>query len=44
MDTEDRIAALEARLAAYDTLVARLVRFAQASAKGRLLLKGLGLG
>lgn len=43
METEDRLAALEAKLAAYDTLIARLVKFAQSTPKGRLMLKVLGL-
>jgi hypothetical protein len=43
METEERLTALEAKLAAYDTLVGRLIAFARTSAKGRLLLKALGL-
>jgi hypothetical protein len=43
MDADERLAALEARLTAYDTLVGRLITFARATAKGRLLLKALGL-
>jgi hypothetical protein len=43
MDTDERISRLEERLAAYDTLVGRLITFARTSAKGRLFLKALGL-
>lgn len=43
MDTEERISALEERLAAYDTLAGRLIAFARTTARGRLLLKALGL-
>lgn len=43
METDERLSALEKRLEAYDTLVGRLIAFARTSAKGRLLLKALGL-
>lgn len=43
METEERIAALERKLADYDALIVKLVRFAQSTPKGRLMLKVLGL-
>lgn len=44
METEERLRLLEAKLEAYDTLIARLVKFAQSTPKGRIMLKVLGLG
>lgn len=43
METEDRIALLEQRLEAYDSLVLKLVAYAQTTSKGRLMLRLLGL-
>jgi uncharacterized coiled-coil protein SlyX len=42
METDERISALEARLAEYDQLVARLKAFAALSRTGRMLLKVIG--
>jgi hypothetical protein len=42
METDERVAALERRLAEYDELVARLKEYARLTAGGRLLLKVLG--
>lgn len=42
MDTDERIALLEQKVATYDTLIAKLVAYAQTTAKGRILLKLLG--
>lgn len=43
MDTDERIAALELKVATHETLILKLVAYAQTTAKGRLLLKMLGL-
>ena len=43
MDTDERIAALERRLAEYDTLIGRLIAYARLTKGGRLLLKAVGL-
>jgi hypothetical protein len=43
MDTQERLSALEARLAEYDRLIEKLKAFARLSPAGRLLLKGMGL-
>lgn len=43
METDERISALERRIAEYDTLVGRLIAYARSTAKGRLFLKVLGL-
>jgi hypothetical protein len=41
--TQERLTALEARIAAYDTLVAKLIAHARTTAKGRFMLMCLGL-
>ena len=40
---EDRIALLERKVEVYDSLILKLVTFAQTTSKGRLMLKLLGL-
>jgi len=43
MTAEQRLKMLEMRLALYDTLVDKLMAYARLTAKGRLMLKALGL-
>jgi uncharacterized coiled-coil protein SlyX len=43
METEERISALETKLAAYDVVIGRLIAYARTTIKGRLLLRALGL-
>jgi hypothetical protein len=43
VDAEERIALLEQRIEQYDSLVIRLVAYARTTAKGRMMLKLLGL-
>jgi hypothetical protein len=43
MDTEERLSRLEAKLAEYDGLIARLKAYARLTPTGRILLKTLGL-
>ena len=43
MDTDERIALLEKKVAEHESLVVLLVAYARATAKGRLMLKLLGL-
>jgi hypothetical protein len=43
MDTDERIAVLEQRLAAYDTLVGKLIAYARTTTKGKIMLAMLGL-
>lgn len=43
MDTDERISALEARLAEYDRLISRLIAYARLHPSGRLMLKMLGV-
>jgi hypothetical protein len=43
VDTEERISDIEKRLEKYDLLILAVVSFAAKSAKGRLLLTGLGI-
>jgi uncharacterized coiled-coil protein SlyX len=43
VDTDERLTALERKLAEHDTLIARLVAFARLTPKGRMILRALGL-
>jgi hypothetical protein len=43
MDTDERIARLEEKAAEYDRIIAWARAYARLTAKGRLLLKALGL-
>lgn len=43
MDTDERLSALEQKLADYDALVERLVAFARTTPKGRVVLALLGV-
>jgi hypothetical protein len=43
MDNDERLALLESKVAAHETLICKLVAYAQTTAKGRLVLKLLGL-
>lgn len=43
MDTDERIALLEKKVAEHESLVVLLVAYARTTAKGRLMLKLLGL-
>ena len=43
MDTDERLSKLEAKLAEYDRLIAKLKLFAKLSPTGRMLLKAVGL-
>lgn len=42
MDAEERIALLEQKVAAHESLIMKLVAYAQTTPKGRLMLKLLG--
>lgn len=43
MDNEERLAVLEKKVAAYDTLIVQLVAYARTTPKGRLMLRMLGI-
>lgn len=43
MDTEERVALLEKRLAEHDRLIQKLVAIAKLTPAGRMLLKAVGL-
>jgi uncharacterized coiled-coil protein SlyX len=43
MQTDERITALEERLAQYDALIAKLRAYARLTTTGRVLLKALGI-
>jgi hypothetical protein len=42
-DTEERLTALERKLAEHEALITKLIAYARLYPAGRLLLKGLGL-
>jgi hypothetical protein len=43
MDTDERLSALEAKLAAHDELIGKLIKFAGLTPGGRYILKSLGI-
>lgn len=43
MDTEERVSALERKVAEYDRIIAWLMVYARMTRAGRVFLKGLGL-
>jgi hypothetical protein len=43
VDTEERLSSLEAKLAAHDELIGKLIKFAGLTPGGRYILKTLGI-
>lgn len=43
METDERVAALEAKIAEHDRLIARLIAVAKLTPAGRVVLKAAGL-
>lgn len=43
MDTDERLSRLESRLAEHESLIQKLIMFAQLTPKGRFILKVLGV-